>query len=114
MANVLGLALKQDIRRQHCKKRLAIFPSPAGMSLTKLTLRGIINYSLAGRVWLGTEKKSLTFFLQCRRQMYTLHAIYDIGTIKLVGKEGKPITVIPIVQFSALLLEKATEEFRLK
>jgi hypothetical protein len=24
----------------HCKKRLATFPSPAGMSLTKLSLRG--------------------------------------------------------------------------
>jgi hypothetical protein len=24
----------------HCKKRLAIFPSPAGMSLTKLSLAG--------------------------------------------------------------------------
>ncbi len=24
----------------HCKKRLAIFPSPAGMSLTKLSLGG--------------------------------------------------------------------------
>ncbi len=25
---------------QHCKKRLAIFPCPAGMSLTKLSLDG--------------------------------------------------------------------------
>jgi hypothetical protein len=25
----------------HCKKRLALFPSPAGMSQTKLTLAGI-------------------------------------------------------------------------
>jgi hypothetical protein len=24
----------------HCKKKLAIFPSPAGMSLTKLSLGG--------------------------------------------------------------------------
>jgi hypothetical protein len=24
----------------HCKKRVAIFPSPAGMSLTKLSLAG--------------------------------------------------------------------------
>jgi hypothetical protein len=24
----------------HCKKRLAVFPSPAGMSLTKLSLAG--------------------------------------------------------------------------
>ncbi len=25
---------------QHCKKRLAVFPSPAGMSLIKLSLTG--------------------------------------------------------------------------
>ncbi len=40
-------------KRVHCKKRLAIFPSPAGMSLTKL--------SLAGNILAGKEK-SLTFF----------------------------------------------------
>ncbi len=43
----------------HCKKRLAAFPSPAGMSPT-------INYSLPGRVWLVTSRpgmgKPLTFF----------------------------------------------------
>jgi hypothetical protein len=25
----------------HCKKKLSVFPSPAGMSLTKLTVAGI-------------------------------------------------------------------------
>jgi hypothetical protein len=35
----------------HCKKELAIFPSPAGMSLTKLSLGGKkLNYSRPGRV----------------------------------------------------------------
>ncbi len=35
----------------HCKKELAIFPSPAGMSLTKLSLGGKkLNYSRSGRV----------------------------------------------------------------
>ncbi len=35
----------------HCKKELAIFPSPAGMSLTKLSLAGKkLNYSRPGRV----------------------------------------------------------------
>ncbi len=35
----------------HCKKELAIFPSPAGMSLTKLYLGGKkLNYSRPGRV----------------------------------------------------------------
>ncbi len=47
----------------HCKKELAIFPSPAGMSLTKLSLAGKkLNYSRPGRVWsvtsrLGTGKR---------------------------------------------------------
>jgi hypothetical protein len=49
----------------HCKKRLAIFPSPAGMSLTKLSLAGN-NYSRLGRVWLVTSRlgtgTSRTFF----------------------------------------------------
>ncbi len=35
----------------HCKKELAIFPSPAGMSLIKLSLGGKkLNYSRPGRV----------------------------------------------------------------
>jgi hypothetical protein len=35
----------------HCKKELAIFPSPAGMSLTKLSRGGKkLNYSRPGRV----------------------------------------------------------------
>jgi hypothetical protein len=33
----------------HCEKRLAIFPSSAGKSLTKLSLAG--NNSWLGRVW---------------------------------------------------------------
>ncbi len=47
----------------HCKKELAIFPSPAGMSLTKHSLGGKkLNYSRPGRVWsvtsrLGTGKR---------------------------------------------------------
>ncbi len=28
------------LNKLHCKKRLAVFPSPAGMSLTKLSLDG--------------------------------------------------------------------------
>jgi hypothetical protein len=49
----------------HCKKRLANFQSPAGMSLTKLSVAGN-NYSRPGRVRLVTSRlgtgKSLTFF----------------------------------------------------
>ncbi len=34
------------------KKSLAVFPSPAGMSLTKLSLGGNnLNFSRPGRVW---------------------------------------------------------------
>jgi len=34
------LLLVADMDRLHCKKGLVIFPSPAGMSLTKLSLAG--------------------------------------------------------------------------
>ena len=51
----------------HCKKRFSIFPSPAGMPLTKLSWAGNnLNYSRTGRVLLVTSRlgtgKSLTFF----------------------------------------------------
>ncbi len=52
----------------HCKKELAIFPSPAGLSLTKLSLGGKkLNYSRPGRVWsvtsrLGTGKRPTLFY----------------------------------------------------
>ncbi len=58
----------------HCKKRLAIFPSPAGMSLTKISLAGNnqiipreqLNFSPPGRVWLVTSRlgtgNSITVF----------------------------------------------------
>ncbi len=49
----------------HCKKRLAVFPFPAGMSLPF----NPFNYSRPGRVWLVASRlgtgKSLTFFLHC-------------------------------------------------
>ncbi len=74
--------------RIHSKKRFAVFPPPAGMSLTKLSLAGIyFNYYRPGRVWsvtyrLGTGNL-LTFFLQCitltpcrweRRMVWALRA----------------------------------------
>jgi hypothetical protein len=37
--NVMS-AIFQLLMHPHCKRRLAIFPSPAGMSLTKLSLAG--------------------------------------------------------------------------
>ncbi len=56
-----------DAARVHCKKRLVIFPFPAGMSLIKLSLAGN-NYSSPppGGVCLVTSRlgtgKPLTFF----------------------------------------------------
>jgi hypothetical protein len=42
---------EEDSNKLHCKKELAIFPSPAGMSLSKLSLGGKkLNYSRPGRV----------------------------------------------------------------
>jgi hypothetical protein len=96
------LAIKnRNIRRQHCKKRLAIFPSPAVMSLTKLSLRGIIMYLFpARRSFAGYGIKVANFFYSAggRCTCYTLHVLYDISTIKLLGKERKPITVLPMIQ----------------
>ncbi len=49
-----------DLLSVHCTKKIAIFLSPAGMSLTKQ------NYSCPRRVWLVTSRlgsgKSLSFF----------------------------------------------------
>ncbi len=51
----------------HCKKRLAVFPSPAGMSLTMQILqsREKLNYSRPERVWYVTYRlgtgKSITW-----------------------------------------------------
>ncbi len=48
----------------HCQKRLAIFPSPAGMSLTTLSLAGNdlpnqTKLSLAGKIKLFSARESL-------------------------------------------------------
>ncbi len=45
----LSMVPRKVAKEVHCKKRLAIFPSPAGMSLTKLSLPGnnkIVNLPL--------------------------------------------------------------------
>jgi len=39
-ATKMGAGMECVRERLHCKKRLAIFPSPDGMSPTKLSLRG--------------------------------------------------------------------------
>ncbi len=55
------------LKSVHCKKDLTIFPSPGGMSLTKLSLAGKnLKNSRPGRVWSVTHRlgtgKSTTFF----------------------------------------------------
>ncbi len=44
---------RRSFRILHCKKRLAVFPSPAGMSLTKLSLGGN-NLIIPGQWEFGT------------------------------------------------------------
>ncbi len=64
----------------HCKKRFAVFPFPAEMSLTKLSWAGIIKLfpareSLARNIPAG-DGKTANLFLQC------------IGNVKVIqGKE---------------------------
>jgi hypothetical protein len=61
------------------KKRLAIFPSPTGISLTKLSLAAeMFIWSVKSRVGTG---KSLIFFLQCT--LFRLCCPSNLPQIKL-------------------------------
>jgi len=56
------------IHTVHCKQKFGGFPSPAGMSLTKLSLAG--NNKLIPRprkVWSKHIQESRNFFLQCMK-----------------------------------------------
>ncbi len=59
----------------HCKKRLTIFPSLAGMSLTKLSLAG--NYFRPEKVWLVTSRRGREngkpFFTVYMYSIYLFH-----------------------------------------
>jgi hypothetical protein len=77
LANHLpNLATHLPLLLLNCKKRLAIFPSPAGMSQTKLSLSG----NNLRRVWLvtsrlGTEKSLIFFYsvgITCARSFLLL------------------------------------------
>jgi hypothetical protein len=61
---VLGLQYRRLSKKLHCNNRLMVFPSPAGMSLIKLSLAVIT--SRPGIVWQVTFRlgkgKLLTFF----------------------------------------------------
>ncbi len=73
----------------HCKKRLAIFMPPAGMSLTKLSLAGNnFIYFQPGRARLATSRlgtgKSITFF--------TLYCIlFSLVTLCFVCRDWSPM-----------------------
>jgi hypothetical protein len=53
----------QQGRPVHCKKKLTIFPSPAGMSLTKLSLAGT-RECLVSDIPAG-DGKITNLFVQC-------------------------------------------------
>jgi hypothetical protein len=72
----------------HCKKELAVFPSPAGMSLIKLFLGGNnLVFSRPERVWSVTSRlgtgKWITLFYSVRAQ--ASHAIGQSETDNLLG-----------------------------
>jgi hypothetical protein len=56
-------------KRLHCKKRLAIFLSPAGRSLTKPYLAGN-NFIIPGQERLVSDHRLCKRFLQIRSQFY--------------------------------------------
>ncbi len=83
---------KIEIFHLHHKKSFSIFPSPARISLTKLSLAGImmsyINYSRQGRVWYVTSRLwtgiSKSFFYSVSYHILTKYMIelpYHIGTL---------------------------------
>ncbi len=82
----LSITWLRDYTHLHCKKRLAVFPSPAGMSLHDQTLPGreYLNYSRPGRVWsvaslLGTGKPLTFCYSVCfkgPKQWYGIVMIY--------------------------------------
>ncbi len=73
LPNIWGNA--QIFNHLHCKKELAVFPSPAGMSLIKLFLGGNnLVFSRPERVWsvtsrLGTGKWLTLFYSDTRRPL---------------------------------------------
>ncbi len=63
----------------HCKKRFAVFPSPAGISLTELSLSGnilIIYNTRTGSVWLVTSVIRLNIIHLGYISFIRLHIIY--------------------------------------
>ncbi len=64
----------------HCKKRLAIFASSAGMPLTKLSLAG------NNLIMPGQEGKSLTFFYSLGTNQSFEDGIQGVQVVKIFEK----------------------------
>jgi hypothetical protein len=72
-----GVSVPEINRLNSGTETQAIFPSPAGMPVTKLSLVGKYNLSQPGRVWLVTSRlgtgKSFTFFTAYKH--YTMELV---------------------------------------
>jgi hypothetical protein len=85
----LGSLKGLQIRAPHCKKELAVFPSPAGMSLIKLFLGGNnLVFSRPERVWSVTSRlgtgKWLTLFYSACTALFMSGILYSIMCLLLV------------------------------
>ncbi len=75
--------LPKHFSASHCKKRLAVFPSPAGMSVTKLSLAGKYFFHSAPRTFLlptRTFPGILEHFLSPRSKKISFHWIFLLPT----------------------------------
>jgi hypothetical protein len=76
----------------HCKKRFGIFPSPAGMPLTKLSLAGIqFNYFRPGRVWLVTSRLGTgkSFTMFYSVLVYNCTCILTCAYLHTIAQDGQ-------------------------
>jgi hypothetical protein len=72
----------------HCKKRLPIFPSPAGMSPTKLSLAGNIRESLVSDIPAGDGKIGNLFYSIVVSKTYHKYQNTALRTAYRHWKEG--------------------------
>ncbi len=87
----------------HCKKRLAVFPSPAGMPLTKL--------SLAGNN-LG-DRKTANLFLLCKSDKKgTMHEHVFLSILLSTLGKSNPALIKKKIKFSSYLSKFRVERFQ--
>ncbi len=89
-----------SLQALHCKKRLMIFPSPAGMSLTNSPWRGIMYYA----VWyLVGDGKIANFFYSVGKSS-TLELIVPLISISLgINSSGNHWQLVPVSLLSSSL-----------